>query len=357
MATAEFDWTGFQMLLSDVGQLVMELKYVDDAHDFLMSDGQQGPWPLVEHTLGRTEPFSVYSTPQPSETLDTENLPGLSDVQEIARLQELASQASTWGYAGMADVRERCDLVVKPVVEDYTNTAELLTDLAQKLEDDNRAAEGDEDFGLDLSRWEGNAALAFQRGFVGPFSSVRENHRLALARSAACVGAGRAVVIGGQNSLMNLMTTYKETLREQLGNRAARNRGAVISGETLTVISTGLSIVGTLAGATGAGAGVGVALGLTSTALGYAAGQIPPEDTSLKNIKVAEAEEVMSGLIASVMSIRATYLTDWISIGYQAKAVKSNVEADVADGVLYPPRPSVDGAGPDGFHHGSSQQY
>ena len=356
MAEQPFDWFGFQTLLSDIGQLLAELKYVDDAVDFLTSDGQQQPSAMVRHTIGRTEPFDVYSSPRYA-GIGEEELGGLDEVQELEHLQELADDAAMWAYGEMPEIRERCDLIVKPVQEDYIEVAEALRDLVETLENSNAAGEGDDNFGLNMSRWSGNAALSFDRGFVEPFSSVRHNHRLALARSAACVASGRAVVIAGQNALMNLMATYKQGLLDQLKQRAQRNRAGTIDGSALVVVGTGLNIIGTLVSATGGGAPVGVAIAATGTGLAYAGSQIPSADSEERTIQVAEAPDVVSDMRQSIAATRATYIQDWMRVGYRLQAVQRDLDEDEADGLLFPPAPSIDGATPEDFHHGSSQQY
>lgn len=361
MAEEAFEYYAFLEALTELTHHLIELKYVDDAYDFLRSDAQNQPAPSVVHELGYTYPFSIASSPIPDGTSDDpDDYPypgGLTESEEKTRLSELSHAAATWGYGVRAGVQFDCKPVTKPVVDDYDRVAESLRDLAQTLKDDNAVALGRAGFGLDGSKWEGNSASSFFRGFVQPFTVVNENHQIALAQTAACVGAGRVVVLACQNALMNIVVTLRDAVKDQLKQRQEQNRHAIISAETLTVISTGMSIVGTLAGATGAGAGVGVALGVASTGLGYAATKIPAEDSETAELEVAEAETVSEKLTTQIESVLKVYRSDWSKIGNDADRVARNVERDESDGLLYPPAPRLNGVSPNDFHHESSAQY
>lgn len=354
MAEVPFDWNGFQTALSELGQHLNELKFVDDAFDFLMSGAQQQPYALVTHKIGSTFPFVIVSSP-PEPGL--ENGVGLNTVQEVAHLQDLATTCALWGYAEMADVRDRCDLVVKAVLEDFDQAAHQLLTLASTVDADNEIQKGRSGFGLTADKWGGNSAIAFRRNFVDPFGTVVDNHALALAQAAATVAAARVVVLGCQNSLMNIVCTYRDGAHDQLGKRAADQRHSVISAGQLTVVGHTVGVVGVLAGLTGAGAPITAALSLASTALSIAATQVPAEDTSLKDVTIAEAPDIMSDVIARVMEVRATFLQQLNLVGMAAGDVMANVAADEADGVLFPPRPLLDAASPETFHHQSSKQY
>ena len=100
-----------------------------------------------------------------------------------------------------------------------------------------------------------------------------------------------------------------------------------------------------------------MAIAATGTGLAYAGSQIPSADSEERTIQVAEAPDVVSDMRQSIAATRATYIQDWMRVGYRLQAVQRDLDEDEADGLLFPPAPSIDGATPEDFHHGSSQQY
>ena len=355
----EFSLGAFQSTCYRVQTKLTELKYIDDARDYLFeitdTNVRIGDWGMLmgrEVRLGWTVDATGWVT--------TPEYPDVDDGyisldQATSGLTTVSSDA----YAYTSGRIEQWESGLEPITTPYAPmiraAADTLNTIQSTIENDNAIQTGTTGWGMTTERWQGTAADAFHRNFVTPFSQVVDNHRLAAAQASAVLFATLELVNGHQTTVMNYIEGIEELLDEQLELRAAQSEGASAK-DVLGILSSTFGLLGGIASATGVGAGVGTALGIISGGMSLVAGVLPEEATP-ETIQASSASDVAS-LLNSKWPAQASSFHDGLqTIGDAAQGAYDVSEADADDGLLFPPAPSIADASPEEFHHESSEQY
>lgn len=362
MAGTAFQRSRYHSTVNAVESLLAELKYIDDAKEYLNEvtdiNGAIGDWGMLQGepvTLGWSVTVTWYVTlPQYPDVDD-----GYVRAETVStRLQEIADSATSYASGRIDQWRNGVDEIVTPFESSLQSAAESLYAAASQLDASVAIDAGTAGWGLLTGEWRGEAATNFQEYFVSRFSIVVDRHRLATAAAAGTVAAARVIVGANQGALMEFMVGIRAQLEEQLENRAAGSDGASLA-DYLKFASTTLSLFSGVAVVTGVGVAAAPWLGLAATALGAAAGAIPDDNQATETFSASSAQEIATKIQETWMERQTSFRADKDEVTTHSEALSAYMSETESYGALHPPAPQIDGVldSPGEFYHDSSDQY
>jgi hypothetical protein len=346
-----FSLGAFQSTCYRVQTKLTELKYIDDARDYLFeitnTNVTIGDWGMLmgrEVRLGWTVDAKGWVT--------TPEYPDVDDGyvsldQATSGLSTVSTEAYSYASGRIDQWESGLEPITKPYAPMIRTAAETLDSIQSTIENDNAIQTGTTGWGMTTERWQGTAADAFHRNFVNPFSQVVDNHRLAAAQASAVLFATLDLVNAHQTTVMNYIEGVEALLDEQLELRAAESEG---------ILGSTFGLVGRIVSATGVGAGIGTAVGIISGGMSLVAGVLPSE-AQPETIEASSATEIASRLNSRWPEQASSFQDGLDTIGEAAQGVYDLSESDADDGLLFPPAPTIVDASPEEFHHQSSEQY
>lgn len=336
-------WASVDQLVGRVGDLLMELHYVDAAIDHFgpdMAFGQGDAAATYSVTLGWTHPY-VHTFVRP--------VIGSGD-----RSAEVAEELERLLAASRAWARVQMDAFASGLTSLHTPDTGALGDAAISLAERADTLHGAIDTDLSnlnasLSHWYGDAKDSFV-DFADGLSTAREQQGT-LAATLAAGAAASVVAIGtARTSVVNLLSAAADRLDLQLAERANRQSQEVLDVLRIAApVASGLSAL--VAGPAGA-----IAQAVTAL-VAVAVDQIP--DTETADLPITSAPSAASLLI----EVRDRILDNRDVQFDDARVQTVDRIEDVLDQggyeLLTPPRPELADhpVDADTFHHSSSESY
>ncbi|RYB90009.1 hypothetical protein EUA93_20875 [Nocardioides oleivorans] len=345
------DWDDLPRLLQRVGDLLVELHFVDAAIEHFGPDlvlGQGDATATYTVTLGWTHPYAhTFVRPVIS-------LGGSGDrAADVRReLDDLVATSRAWGSAQVADFVPGLQSLVTPDPDALAAAAVTLGSIGDLL-----GGSVDTDLAslnASLSHWYGDA----KDGFVelsGGLSTSREL-QAELAATIGVASAGAVVAVcTARTSVVHLLVETARRLDLQLQERANRQTQTTL--DVLRIAAPASSSIFSLVSLVPGGAVLGgIAAGISSI-LGLVVDQLP--DTETVDLPISSAPTAV-GLLHSV---RSRILDNRDTQLDEAREQTTGRIQRVLDAggyaTLTPPRPELADhpVDADSFHHSSSESY
>jgi hypothetical protein len=341
-----FDRVEFRRLLGEVSRYLAELRHIDEALAYLAArdvapGAGPGPNPgTIEIHLGRTYPFVA--------TLRSYSAwnPATREAIQV-HLDELYLEADRWATADITTLGERVRTLTTPRTRRYDRIVQDLEAVYFPL-----AALIKDDFGElrhTLGNWQGDAAENFASKFYHPFGKVLDNQAWLVDALAVMFERSKVITELSQHSLMNAVVATRDALLEQLQQRSEGNPGPSLK-EVLIIGSAAAGVLAALTFSAPAAAAGFVAI---SSALGYAATQVPDsEDAERRTLTGASAEELAESMASAVSRILVNVGRQFGEVEDELKRLSDHLNSMRQADTLVPKRPYLtDGPTPSEFYH------
>ncbi|PVG84413.1 hypothetical protein DDE18_02000 [Nocardioides gansuensis] len=359
-----FDLAEFYTVTSEAYDLMEELHGIDGVLDGLDERGLTGyrVTPGSSNmasdgdstiTLGTTHSFTKrYHGTQPGSGGGGYYTAPAEPV-DMSWVDDVYDAASAWRVAAQTSFESDVESIVRLESSSFRTPSHVLVSTYATLK--TRVSVDWAGLSEQGSEWEGEAADKFFKDFHAPFNSIRENHLWALDYLNSLIAAAKAVNDAGQHSVMNLVTEAKRLADRQLQKRQDDSREQS-SAEALILLSTISGIAGALLFPV---PGAAAALGSTSLLLNYAATQVPPENSKLKNLEASSAEEVDGALVDELAEVKTNVRRNYDGVQDKVAEMREHIDG-MDDGVVTGSKvnlwtPIAASLGNDGtFYHESS---
>lgn len=349
-----WDSGGFWDAINESCQLAAELRYIDLAVAWLEDPARTvgdeetyGGTTTVTVTLGWTYPVRI-SVRQPT-VFATQGW--LDDMNST--LQGFIGEGASWAEAEFSGYGSKVKDAALPSSSAYEYLAERLNDQVADALTTQVPAELSTALNLGIEGFWGSTAETFRTGYVERFGEARENQIWVGKASGVVAAAAAAIIKQAQHSLMNLVTTGRDTLKAQLRARPVEHSGVV---EVSTVLMLAAN-AGELLGLFKLPEAVEEALGVTSTMIDFA--QQGVELGEEREFSSRTAEQVVTHLYSETTTVMTRYDNHWADLNSERVVKLSEAIADMpADKPFFPPRPELaDGATPDDFYYENSPRH
>lgn len=357
MATqTETPWNsaGFWDAINECCQLAAELRYIDLAVEWLEDPARTvgdeetyGGTTTVTVTLGWTYPVRI-SVRQPTVFATQGWLDGMNET-----LQGFISEGASWAESQFSGYGSKVKDAALPSSSAFEHLAlqlndEIADELATRV-----PAELSTALNLGIESFWGTTAETFRTQYVDRFGEARENQIWVAAAGCVVSAAAAGIVKQAQHSLMNLVTTGRDTLKAQLLARPSEHSGVV---EVSTILMLAAN-AGELLGLFKLPEAVEEALSKTSTLIDFA--QAGVEFADEREFSSRTAEQIVSHLYDETTTVMTRYDTHWADLNSERVMHLSEAIADMpADKPFFPPRPELaDGAGQDDFYYENSPRH
>jgi hypothetical protein len=326
--------------LTEVGDMLAELAYIDRAKPFLEGFAWNAMFQMYDVELGERYPFNVRITLDEEEewTRALEQLRGFEDDAvalaegEVAALLEAARAVLQFDPAGHRATVEQLGRIHDFLLREGTQD---LGQLERSLDD-----------------WTGSAADAFALDFYQPLELVHANQCYLLGESAKAMTMAIGVYETARDALMNAVLAAREVLDEQLEARAGGSAGSsrrnflTVAAAAITVV-TSLGFVNPPAAAALTVANIGIGL-----ARQYSLDEEGVHETA--TIEAASAEEAAAALLREVDHIHSRTGLALTNLSGEFGPVRSAMSAMRDDRRLHPPQPGLAAdTPPERFHFDS----
>lgn len=343
-------WDDLPRLVQRVGDLLVELRYVDSAIEHFGPDlifGHGDATATYTVTLGWTHPYQ-HTFVRPVISFGGGN----RDAEVTQELEELVAAARTWGSEQATDFASSLRTLLTPDTYALADAAVTLGETGDLL-----AGAIDTDLALlnaSLSHWYGDAKDSFVE-FSGGLSTSREQQAELAATIGVASAAAVVAVCTARTSIVNLLVETAKGLDLQLQERANRQTQETL--DVLRIAAPASSSIFSLLALVPGGAIVGgVAAGIGSI-LGIVVDNLP--DTETVDLPITSAP-VAAGLLHS---IRTRILDNRDNQFDDAREqTVQRIQRVLTSGgyrTLTPPRPELADhpVDADSFHHSSSESY
>lgn len=265
-------------------------------------------------------------------------------------ISQLSTDARTWAADRMRGLNE----LVRPIAFPVVSTHDSVIDKIQAVYTELRRVRTDfGELNNNLSSWTGDAAENFADHFYEVFPDALSNQRAVLIELISTTAVSKAIINYSQQSLMNAISSARETLREQLLHRSL--------GSERTSIKEFLSVTSTVTGAVGllltSYPPLGIPLSALSTIMGVASLALP-EEAVPQRIEAKSAEGVEAAISLALAEIKNYVDRSYDELYQRLNNVRIQVNDLLDRELLLPARPDLaDSISGEDFHHVTSSRY